>query len=653
MATWSDKRLAGHKRAQSYVSSTGATLGVAALGAVGAKAKPVQRLANRGAYRLLQRGADIKRVEQVRSAPGKIARASTPLTTASAGVGGVGGYNFAAIQSQEAKRARVAKANDFSPFNKQGRKNLKLLDRKKMSIKPEHPYRAAGGAAMGGAIGGLAGAYAGRYTRGFGAALTGTSIGAVVGAYPAHRRANEKAKALARRDKAFVPVAKAMSKKQKEKMHLAGAAGAGALGYGTATFGALSNDSVIFNDTHVTPRGNRFPVSAERSAAAIARASGKVVSRTAQRTYQPLKREYQRSRQPKGQLVPYRSPEASYSRGAYRGHEGRTGATRAQRLTGDAKAWGSALRSDVKAVRGFASKYPAGRAKLAAAGLMAAGGGLGAAGYLHGRKHDPKLRGRVKKSEFSPVYKRDWKNITEHQRRAADSRRVKRGGDALVGAGVGLAGYGAYKGGVGQAKTIVRAGKGIAGASTPAAAKLKAIGNVARRNPAGAMVLGGAGLAATGVGMQAGGLANASRHNRAIARQRKERAVKKSFEEYVEKAYSPERKRMKRLENAQTGAHVGGGALAGYGAARLGQVGRSAFNAVPTRTVQSSGRLGPQTTKVKDIGAIKIGSLKPFARPAGKAAGITALGAGAIVAGDRIKSYRKTTGKPYARPLRG
>lgn len=137
MATWNDKQLAGHKRAQSYISSAGATLGVAALGAASLKAKPMAGVMNRAATKLTARTGSKKMAGRLRSIPANGGRAAVPLTTGSAGVGGIGGYNFAAIQSQEAKRSRVNKSEggmDFGTAGASGR-NLELVE--KRSYDPE------------------------------------------------------------------------------------------------------------------------------------------------------------------------------------------------------------------------------------------------------------------------------------------------------------------------------------------------------------------------------------------------------------------------------------------------------------------------------------------------------------------------------------
>lgn len=109
MATWSDKQLANHKRAQGYISATGATLGIAALGAAGVKS-PIGR---RGSVKL-SRSANKAGKPRVGGAivrgQRKSGAAATNLTVGSAGVGGVGGYNFAAIQSQESRRAKIGKS---------------------------------------------------------------------------------------------------------------------------------------------------------------------------------------------------------------------------------------------------------------------------------------------------------------------------------------------------------------------------------------------------------------------------------------------------------------------------------------------------------------------------------------------------------------
>lgn len=104
MASWDEKRLGGHKRAQGYISSAGATLGIGALGAAGLKSNT----ARKGAVKLsrIANKSNTKAGGKIIRGRQKAADSATGLTIGSAGVGGIGGYNFAAIQSQEAKRSR-------------------------------------------------------------------------------------------------------------------------------------------------------------------------------------------------------------------------------------------------------------------------------------------------------------------------------------------------------------------------------------------------------------------------------------------------------------------------------------------------------------------------------------------------------------------
>lgn len=118
MATWSDKKLQGHKRAQSYISSGTATLGIAALGAASAKSPFARKGAKKLGGAAMRRGASVKMGNRIAGAPERAGRSATGLTTLSAGAGGIGGYNFAAIQSQEAKKARAMRPTKRKPVMK-------------------------------------------------------------------------------------------------------------------------------------------------------------------------------------------------------------------------------------------------------------------------------------------------------------------------------------------------------------------------------------------------------------------------------------------------------------------------------------------------------------------------------------------------------
>lgn len=116
--TWSDQRLTAHKLAQGHLSSAGATLGIAALSAAGLKSGVARGGAVRAA-RVANRtfspnaGAKILRARQ------KAAGAATGLSIGSAGVGGIAGYNSAALQRQDVKRIKMSKSLSVaasSPF---------------------------------------------------------------------------------------------------------------------------------------------------------------------------------------------------------------------------------------------------------------------------------------------------------------------------------------------------------------------------------------------------------------------------------------------------------------------------------------------------------------------------------------------------------
>jgi hypothetical protein len=151
MATWSDKKLQGHKRAQSYISSGTATLGIAALGAATAKTPGARKALRRVGGAAMKRGASVKTANRIAGAPDRLGNAATSLTTASAGFGGIGGYNFAAIQSQEAKKARALRPTKKKPVMKMDTNPFdisKLSDRSKdnwvgAKIKPGREKEAA------------------------------------------------------------------------------------------------------------------------------------------------------------------------------------------------------------------------------------------------------------------------------------------------------------------------------------------------------------------------------------------------------------------------------------------------------------------------------------------------------------------------------
>lgn len=93
----SDAEIRRRKKIQGAVSVTTATLGLAALG-------------SRGAGAAVNRAAKLKKLSPSAAKLGpKLNSASTTLTTTGAGVGGVGGYNFAAYTNAEGRKRTVKK----------------------------------------------------------------------------------------------------------------------------------------------------------------------------------------------------------------------------------------------------------------------------------------------------------------------------------------------------------------------------------------------------------------------------------------------------------------------------------------------------------------------------------------------------------------
>lgn len=91
------------KKVQSATSITTSTLGLTALGAtaVGWKGKQAASLISRATKgKRLVNDAKVDRVVDAAS------RARVPLLTTSAGIGGVGGYNFASYTRAEAKQKK-------------------------------------------------------------------------------------------------------------------------------------------------------------------------------------------------------------------------------------------------------------------------------------------------------------------------------------------------------------------------------------------------------------------------------------------------------------------------------------------------------------------------------------------------------------------
>jgi len=301
------------------------------------------------------------------------------------------------------------------------------------------------------------------------------------------------------------------------------------------------------------------------------------------------------------------------------------------------------------------------------------------------------------------ISKKDWQNISEHERRARDSRRTRGRAKSVAGLGstVGAAAlaHGIYSGKdpFKEAHVVGRAVKGGAqgawankGRGPEAAfarkANLRAVGSVARSMPHGSTALAGYGTALAAGGVMAGARFNEKRHDRAIARQRRAR-VGKSFTEVdkslrvpsiklgdpakmtvkskvikpkkgtftplshdrqIGKAYDPERKRQNRLSRYQNATMFGSGAMA-LGAAQTarGAVGHKSREEWRTKKNTSFKVNAPGTGLHSPSGAVVRGSLKKL----GKAGALGVGAAGLAIGSDRIKQYRKGRGRSYT-PMR-
>lgn len=254
------------------------------------------------------------------------------------------------------------------------------------------------------------------------------------------------------------------------------------------------------------------------------------------------------------------------------------------------------------------------------------------------------------KQPKAPVSKKDWMNITEHQRRARDSRRTRQRAGVVTGFGLGAAGLAlaGHPQAGNQARAVASTAKTAAKIVTNKKvmpefkrASVRYLGNTAKANPYGTAALGGGAVAAGGAATAAGARLNEKRHDRAIARQRKAR-VNKSVSE-IFKAYDPERNRQRRLDHYSTGAAgVSGAAAAGAGL-------EGAFTARHARAGAAAAKLTTKSGKPSGAGAIKaLAQYKSAAKHGGKALGFGAAAVGAGIASDRIRSYKKGKGRSYS-----
>jgi hypothetical protein len=569
MATWSDKKLQGHKRAQSYISSGTATLGIAALGAATAKTPGARKALRRVGGAAMKRGASVKTANRIAGAPDRLGNASTGLTTASAGFGGIGGYNFAAIQSQEAKKSRALRPAKKKPVMKMDTNPFdisKLGDRAKdnlvgAKIKPERKKEAiktnlkeqykgiaqhtAGGAAAGAAA--LGGTAAVLNAKTHGSAWKAAKT--VRGARKAIGGAKGKGGGYGRK------YALRAAKSSLTSANTRNAAGIGA--YGGAQTGVYTGIIAGADKGHKKNRaaGNyqdrvKKTLSPDVAGSPFAKA---LMPMGGQKQNGQTEGKQQPSMRPQKSLI---TPPVVPTPGVKPTTAPKPGAKQPKTPT---------------------------IAKPPKAGVMKAA---------------------------------DWKNISEHQRRARDARRSKKTGAALAGAGLaGVAAVGGSKNAVPQAKNLGRI----------AMKHPKNLGRAIPKNKTGAALIGSAGVGFVGANMMGAGKGREQYHDRKIAQLRRKRAVTK--------AYDPERKRMKRLEGYSTAATAGGGAAGALGGLKI-------FDAAKQGKGLVQG-MDSMTGKAAKQGA------KAVARTGAKGLALGAAGVGGLVAGKKIKQHSRKGGRPY------
>lgn len=258
------------------------------------------------------------------------------------------------------------------------------------------------------------------------------------------------------------------------------------------------------------------------------------------------------------------------------------------------------------------------------------------------------------KKPKSPVAKAsDWMNISEHERRARDSRRTAHRGTntaGLAGTAVALtaAHHAAYGKGRpdpftqahGLTQSFQRSQKAVGWKGAAQAAP-----KLARNAPHGAAVLAAGAAAAGGLAVAGGARINEKRHNMAIGRLRKQRAKGQT----VFKAYDPERNRQNRLSHYQTAAAAGSGAL---GTAAVFQA-KSAVGKKPIYGEAKQVNGGTIRRRVNAGTGLRSQDLKMFKgglRKAGAAGALAGAAVGAGIASEHIGRYKKERGATY-RPL--
>lgn len=293
-----------------------------------------------------------------------------------------------------------------------------------------------------------------------------------------------------------------------------------------------------------------------------------------------------------------------------------------------------------------------------------------------------------KRQKFGKSYS-EGMNISEHERRARDSRRTYNRGKSTTGVGgAAITGSAVLAGARGSdwgteihnasnlARHAAQYHVGPQRMSKPGR-KLarRALASGLKANPAGTMALAGGAAMVGGAATMVGARANEKRHDHAVSQLRRQRAKKpvtKSADDLVFKAYDPERNRQRRMDHYQTGtAAAAGGLAAGAGthtafAVMHARKGRAAGQAAGKINLENGHTPAPNFTKGEAAATAASNmkaasnnatkakllnrSLSSYKQAAGHGGKAAALGAGAIglgVASDRIRSYKRGRGRSF------
>lgn len=692
-----DARLRRAKKFNVATSTSSGLLGVGALGALAASRSPaVAAKIGRGSAK----AAKLKRIGD---------SATVPLSAASLGVGGVGSLNFARVQNQEANR--LPKFDRKTGRIVMPKRNVSKADRRRGDY--SGAATGAGAALAGGGAAGTGvfqyrvrnhkqyldetgdavrrsrnqpGTKVDHYWRGVsegklfperqvirqlktGRAISGAALvgGAALAGAGISQRRNRVSKARKRDFAADAAVAGGAT--------VSGGAGATSLALNAQgrKWSARASETMSSAERLNRRIGGHSVRSRPETAA------GKAVRRVAPKVKTPS------AFTGVPMVIPHKSSRVLLN-------DDKLKAVLAGRSKAEASALGS-LRGAADQHRYFAEVYGQNARMLRRAGK--AGAAVAAAGL--GAKAVQAHRDKVKKSmsygfdvglsgvrQGENIAKRkDWMNISEHERRARDARKTQRAGGnisgiggTLVAAGVGAAALRGRSAGT-QAINVAR-GLNTAGRNFGTGVRLARRGgqdaqvgramqsasgrlarNTVRDNPYGSAVLGGIGTMGAGAGVSGAGYLNEKRHNRAIARQRKARVRKSLVAVPVSKRryYDPEERRKGRLETYQNVAAAGAGA-AGVSALRPGReavrsgkswrANRSKYGNVTSGLLSGDAKnLGAARTKATHARRAWTEARRATVRSGGKAGALGAAAIGLGVGADQIRRYKNNGGRSW------